>query len=192
MNFLAHLYLSGNNEKIKVGNFIGDFVKGKQFSNYEEEIQKGIILHRKIDEFTDSHSVVFESKKRLRPKYRHYSPVIVDIFYDHFLAKKWSSFSNNDLKKYTNDFYQMIEKYKDVVPETVNLMLRYMREKNWLYNYQFLHGIDRSLKGISRRTKFDSQMEFAVKSLQENYDSFENEFDRFFPDLENHVKKMLE
>ena len=192
MNFLAHLYLSGTNEKVKVGNFIGDFVKGNQISQYDPDIQKGIRLHRGIDAFTDSHSVVLESKKRLRSKFRHYAPVIVDIFYDHFLAKKWSHYSEIDLKKYTTDFYRMISKYAEVIPDAVNNMLVFMKRKNWLYNYQFLEGIDQALKGMSKRTKFDSQMEYATKSLEENYDAFEAEFDRFFPELEAHVKKMIE
>lgn len=191
MNFLAHLYLSGDNEKVKVGNFIGDFVKGNQLETYETDIRKGIRLHRTIDTFTDSHLIVLESKKRLRSKYRHYAPVIVDVFYDHFLAKKWSLFSPVDLKKYTLDFYHMIEQYKDVIPQTVNNMLYYMSKNNWLYNYQFLEGIDRALTGMARRTRFKSNMEVAVHSLQESYEAFENEFDRFFPDLESHTKAFL-
>jgi acyl carrier protein phosphodiesterase len=91
MNFLAHLHLSGNNPNIMLGNFMGDFVKGKSYrQQYEPEIIKGIELHRSIDEFTDSHPVVTESKNRLRPTYRHYSGVIVDVFYDHFLAANWN------------------------------------------------------------------------------------------------------
>ncbi|MEQ8424061.1 MAG: DUF479 domain-containing protein, partial [Cyclobacteriaceae bacterium] len=91
MNFLAHIYLSGDNAQLMIGNFIGDFVKGKNLSaRYNPDVVLGIELHRAIDEYTDSHDVVQKSKVRLRPKYRHYSGVIVDMFYDHFLAKNWN------------------------------------------------------------------------------------------------------
>ena len=191
MNFLAHLFLSGENEKVKVGNFIGDFVKGNQLEKYDAEIQIGIKLHREIDYYTDSHPVVLESKKRLRPKFGHYSPVIVDVFYDHFLAKNWHSYMPVELKKYTTIFYQMIKGYSSVIPQAVNNMLVYMSETDWLYNYQFLEGIDRALTGMSRRTKFESKMEVAAKSLEEHYDLYENEFRIFFPQLQSHVTKIL-
>ena len=191
MNFLAHLFLSGENEKVKVGNFIGDFVKGNQLEKYEAEIQLGIKLHREIDHYTDSHPIVLESKKRLRPTFSHYSPVIVDVYYDHFLAKNWNKFMQVELKHYTTKFYQMIKGYSNVIPQAVNNMLVYMSETDWLYNYQFLEGIDRALTGMSRRTKFESKMEVAAKSLEEHYDLYENEFRIFFPQLQSHVTKIL-
>ncbi len=168
-----------------VGNFIGDFVKGNQFEDYSPDIQSGIKLHRDIDRFTDSHLIVRKSKKRLRDKFHHYAPVIVDIFYDHFLAKNWSKFSAINLKEYTENFYKMIDKYQDLIPQEVNHMLVYMREKNWLYNYQFIEGIDRSLKGMSRRTKFDSKMGEASNSLRTDYAAFEKDFFDFFPHLQD-------
>src|SRR5277367_1527199 len=101
MNFLAHLYLSGDNPKIKTGNFIGDFVKGKNLADrFEKDIAKGIVLHREIDWFTDRHPVVKQSKDRLREKYRHYSGVIVDVFYDHFLARNWINYSSKSLSDF--------------------------------------------------------------------------------------------
>lgn len=191
MNFLAHLYLSGSNEKIKVGNFIGDFVKGNQLEIYDSEIQKGIKLHREIDHFTDTHEIVLKSKVRLRESFGHYSPVIVDIFYDHFLAKNWIEFYPIELKKYTADFYTMIANYSSIVPDAVNNMLTYMKAGNWLYNYQFLEGINKALSGMAKRTKFDSKMETATASLEENYEAFQNEFNEFFPLLVSHSKSFL-
>ena len=188
MNFLAHLYLSGDDEEILVGNFIGDFVKGSQMDQYPEKIQKGIRLHRSIDQFTDSHDVVRESKKRLREKFRHYAPVIVDVFYDHFLAKDWAKFSGTSLRKYTEDFYEMMKKYAGSIPRGVTHMLGFMSRDNWLYNYQFIEGIDRALTGMSTRTKFENKMDEASLTLEEYYDDFQNEFDRFFPELKHHVK----
>ena len=101
MNFLAHLYLSGDNEQIIVGNFIGDFVKGRNaLQTFDPTIALGIELHRAIDQFTDTHPVVRSSKDRLRPKYRHYAGVIVDIFYDHFLARKWNDYHKTPLPEF--------------------------------------------------------------------------------------------
>lgn len=191
MNFLAHLFLSGDNERVKIGNFIADFVKGNKLNDYPPEIQFGIRLHREIDSYTDSHPVVLESKSRLRPTFGHYSPVIVDVFYDHYLAKNWSQFSQIELEQFTVNFYKMIKKYSTIIPQAVNNMLVYMSAKNWLYNYQFIEGIDKALTGMSKRTKFDSKMEHASISLQENYEDFEDEFARFFPDLQAHTESLM-
>ncbi len=192
MNFLAHIYLSGENEPLKVGNFIGDFVKGKMVQEFDKAIQNGVKLHREIDTYTDSHEVVLESKKRLREKYRHYAPVIIDIFYDHFLALDWKKYHPQSLGSYTSDFYEVISKYKNTIPERVNHMLVYMKRDNWLFNYQFFEGISRVFHGMSRRTKFDSKMELAVDDLQQDYESYHQEFNEFFPQLQKHVNDFIE
>ena len=184
MNFLAHLLISIDDEQIMVGNFIGDFVKGSQISEFNTKIQKGIRLHRAIDSYTDQHPIVKESKVRLRPKFRHYAPVIVDVFYDHFLAKNWDKYATEPLMDFTNRFYSLMENYSTQVPAGVNHMLTYMRSGNWLYNYQFLEGIHKALSGMSRRTKFQSHMDQATEALKHNYEEFQNEFNRFFPELQ--------
>lgn len=184
MNFLAHLYLSGDNPAIQVGNFIGDFVKGKDLSNrFESDIVKGINMHRAIDEYTDHHPVVLESKIRLRPKYRHYSAVLVDMFYDFFLARNWDDYHPMFLPDYADKIYSTLENYKSVLPDEVNHMLPYMVRGNWLVNYGKIEGIKQALAGMSRRTKFKSNMENAHEDLVEHLDAFENEFRIFFPDL---------
>jgi acyl carrier protein phosphodiesterase len=190
MNFLAHAYLSGNNDKILIGNFIGDFVKGKKFNDYDEEVQKGIIIHREIDRFTDTHKVVQRSKSILTEKYRHYSGVIVDIFYDHILAKNWGNYHQNDLLSYTNQVYDKLLAHEQMLPSRVKQMLKYMIPDNWLYNYSFLEGIQRVLNGMSNRTKFDSGMEHAVEDLEIHFDEFQDDFVKFFPDLINFVDSL--
>jgi acyl carrier protein phosphodiesterase len=193
VNFLAHLFLSGNDAEIMVGNFIGDFVRGKYFhEQYPPSIALGIELHREIDEFTDNHSVVLESKKRLRPKYRHYSPVIIDMFYDHFLAKNWSTYSTNPLDQYAQDAYAILNKYATIVPDQVGRLLPYMIQGNWLYNYSSIEGIHRALSGMAQRTPYNSKMEEASLDLKEHYDSFQNEFLRFFPELQSFCTEYLE
>ncbi|MDH5368289.1 MAG: ACP phosphodiesterase [Cyclobacteriaceae bacterium] len=191
MNFLAHIYLSGDSVPITIGNFIGDFLRGDKMERFDLEIQKGIRLHRSIDLFTDSHDVVMRSKKRLWNKYRHFSGVIVDIYYDHYLAKNWHQFSNVPLHEYIDDFYKMIQAHEHILPQKVTQILPHMMRKNWLLNYANFEGIDDVMQGMSRRTKHDSKMEESVKELKEGYEEFEGDFFEFFPDLEQHVEGYL-
>ena len=192
MNFLAHLYLSGADPKVKIGNFIGDFVKGRNLSEqFEAGIVKGIALHREIDAFTDRHPVVRESKIRLRPKYRHYSPVIIDVFYDHFLAANWATYSDQLLANFARDSYNTLEKYQALLPEQVNQMLPYMIKGNWLVGYSQVEGIHRALSGMARRTPYESKMEEATADLQLYYSEFQDEFDRFFPELKEFATQWI-
>jgi acyl carrier protein phosphodiesterase len=183
MNFLAHIYLSGDDPLITLGNFIGDFVKGNQANVYPEKVRNGISLHRAIDKFTDTHDVVLRSKIRLRPDYRHYAPVIVDVYYDHFLSKYWKEYHDTPLSEYTDQFYEMIKDHQDLLPERASHMFNYMRNDNWLLGYSQIIGIEQALGGMSRRTKFDSGMERAGENLRADYESFKSEFEEFFPDL---------
>lgn len=192
MNFLAHLYLSGTDREVMVGNFIGDFVKGKDLdSRYGVGIARGVRLHREIDFFTDRHPIVKQSKDRLRPKYRHYSAVIVDVFYDHFLAKNWDAYSSEFLPDYTDSCYSVILSYDSVLPEEVKYMMNFMVKQNWLVNYARIEGIHRALTGMSRRSKFDSKMEEASIDLKRDYELYENEFAEFFPSLMNYCSDWL-
>jgi len=184
MNFLAHLYLSGDNPKVKIGNFIGDFVKGKNLSErFDADVAKGIALHREIDWYTDTHAVVKQSKDRLRPKYRHYSGVIVDIFYDHFLAKNFDKYSTHLLPDFAEACYATLQQHETILPEEVKYMLPYMINGNWLVNYSKLEGIQKALSGMARRTRFESKMEESVADLKNHYEDFKKEFEIFFPDL---------
>jgi acyl carrier protein phosphodiesterase len=192
MNFLAHLHLSGDNPKIMVGNFIGDFVKGRlALEQFEPEIIRGIGLHRAIDEFTDSHPIVTKSKIRLRPKYRHYSGVIVDIFYDHLLAKNWDLFHTEILPDYAEMAYSIIQEHDSILPEEVKFMMPHMIRGNWLMNYAKLEGIERALSGMARRTRYESKMDESVVDLKEYYSEFTQEFLEFFPELNHYAVQWL-
>ena len=189
MNFLAHAYLSGDHPELLIGNFIGDFVKGRDLhERYAINIANGIELHRMIDAYTDSHPVVMESKKRLREDYRHYAPVIVDMYYDHFLASKWDQYHSLPLPEFAANTYRHLQDNESVLPEKLKYMLPYMMHGNWLVNYRAVEGIQRALKGMSRRTAFPSKMEEAVNDLRKHYGAFGAEFELFFPDLEHYVK----
>ena len=191
MNFLAHSFLSGNDNEIILGNMIGDFVKGKNHLHYQNKIKQGIILHRDIDEYTDRHSIVKEAKKKLYKRYHHYSGVIVDLFYDHFLAKNWQLYCDIPLATYAQNCYEILDNHADLIPEKANYAFQFMKTQNWLYNYQSIEGIGRALKGMSRRTTFDSGLENATEELQEEYDFHNNNFMDFFPEIIAYSKNRL-
>jgi acyl carrier protein phosphodiesterase len=191
VNYLAHAYLSGDNEELLIGNFIADAVKGKAMDDYAPEIRRGIVLHRAIDAYTDRHPLHKQSRKRLHPKYGHYAGVMIDIYYDHFLARNWSEYSGQSLEEYTRKVYSLLERHRSILPEKINFMLQYMIPQNWLLNYANYEGIKKVFRGMANRTKFDSRMESGVEDLNDHYEAFKDEFVNFFPALENYVLKKL-
>lgn len=192
MNFLAHIYLSGDNAQLKIGNFIADSVKGKQYLDFPPEIQKGIVLHRAIDTFTDTHPIVSKSVERLFDRYGHYSRVIVDILYDHFLAANWKEYCDIPLKEYTEDFYKLLKTNFEVLPKPVQNFLPYMVADNWLYNYREIEGIEKILFQMNRRIKYRAKMHLAVEELRTFYKEFEDEFTKFFEELRAYVKLKID
>lgn len=191
MNYLAHIYLSGDNELVTIGNFIADGIKGKNYKKYPPAIQTGILLHRKIDSFTDAHPIVRTSTSRLHENYGHYAGVIVDILYDHFLASNWKDYCNIPLEIYTEAFYDSLAKNYEILPIRIKKFMPYMIADNWLLSYASIEGISKVLDGMNRRTKFVSGMNRAVNELQEFYTEFETEFRQFFEELENYSKVIL-
>ena len=183
MNFLAHIYLSFGDDEITIGNFIADSIRGRRYTQYPEKIQLGILLHRAIDTYTDSHPITRQSSKRLRVNHGHYSSVIVDIFYDHYLAKNWAQYSDIPLEKFTVDFYELLKNNYPVLPLGIQRMMPYMIADNWLLNYQYKEGISRVLVGMNRRTQNKSNMQFAIHDLEAHYMAFEEEFTALFEEL---------
>lgn len=191
MNFLAHIYLSGDNDLLKIGNFMADSIRGNSYENYPEEIKKGILLHRSIDSFTDMHPVYRQSKHRLHEKYGHYSGVIMDIFYDHFLAKNWANYSNKKLEEYADEFYQLLRDNYDLLTAKIQGMMPYMIARNWLVSYASISGLEMILFQMDHRTKNRVAMHEAIVELQEFYLEFEAEFTLFFEELQQHCKNKL-
>ncbi len=183
MNFLAHIYLSGDTELVTIGNFVADGIRGNKYKLYPLEVQIGIQLHREIDTFTDAHPIFRQSTKRLHKGYGHYSGVIVDILYDHFLAKNWKAYSDIPLAEYIADFYKSLNRNIDVIPERFKKLTPIMIKGNWLLSYATIDGIQLVLDGMNRRTKGRSKMNEATKELKEHYDAFEEEFTLFFKEL---------
>jgi acyl carrier protein phosphodiesterase len=183
MNFLAHIYLSGKDENLILGNFIADMVKGRQIEKYTPDVVKGIRLHRKIDEFTDSHPFVTRSKDRIREKYRHYSGVVVDMYYDHFLSSSWDDYCNEPLEIFVQNAYNVLLKNYIMLPSRAKFILPIMIGSNWLVNYADLKSLQRHMEGMARRTSFNSGMEEAVTDLKKHYNEFHRDFAEFFPEL---------
>lgn len=189
MNFLAHLYLSGNDHDIIIGNFIADHVKGNRFYEYSPGIQSGMRLHRAIDQYTDNHPVVRAAVERIRPDFRKYAGVVVDMYFDHFLSAGWTAWSDEPLKSFTSRMYGIINQHLDVLPPRTKLMLPHMENYDWLSNYGNFEGIDRAFRGMARRTPFLSNMESASERLKGDYKYYDDSFNRFFPELTGFCKQ---
>jgi acyl carrier protein phosphodiesterase len=183
MNFLAHIFLSFDDDEVTIGNFIADSIRGNKYKYLPKKVQQGIVLHRAIDTFTDAHPTAKLSSKRLHQNYSHYSRVIVDIYYDHFLAKNWKQYSDTPLDMFVENFYDLLEDHFTILPDGVKRMMPYMIADNWILNYANMDGIGRVLNGMNRRTKNKSKMNFAILDLEKHYDIFESEFSSFFEEL---------
>lgn len=184
MNFLAHLYLANTDKEIIIGNFIADTIKGNKFHHFSDKIQFGIKMHRAIDVFTDEHPIFRQSKRRLDDKYRLYKGVIIDIIYDHFLAKNWLQYSTTPLDVFSQEIYTLLYDHFEILPDRAKHLLPYMSNQNWLYSYRTIHGITSILHDMNVRTKGLSKMNEAVVDLKENYTIFEKDFTAFFKELE--------
>lgn len=192
MNFLAHIYLSGNSDQIMIGNFIGDYVKGKKYRKYPEHIKKGILLHRNIDSFTDNSPVPKRVKSLLKPYYRKYSGIVIDMFYDHFLANNWGYFSNNPLEDFVSEFYELLYRYFDFLPERVQNFVPHMVHHNRILSYRDIQGLYHAMKVMVRTTSLPDKTDDAIMVLNDNYSTFNDNFLEFFPTLINYVKEQFQ
>jgi acyl carrier protein phosphodiesterase len=193
MNYLAHAYLSFHKPGILVGNMISDFVKGKAQFDYPERIQKGITLHRAIDEFTDFHPVTQVAKSYFRPAYRLYSGAFVDIMYDHFLALDANEFvTSRHLSDFSNKTYELLDKETASFPLRFARMYPYMKSQNWLYNYRTEEGMRNSFAGLVRRAAYMNDSSTAFNIFLTNYDALKVQYTLFFPELKSFVRSWLE
>lgn len=187
MNYLAHLFLSDNTANSIMGNFLGDFVKGNPHGRFPAEIAEGIITHRKIDLFTDSHPVVSSSKKLISLPRRRFAGIIIDIIYDHFLSRNWDRYSRSDLNGFVERMYRSLENHEVNIPQKAEMVIEKMIKEDWLRSYGTLEGIDTAFKRISRRLKKESMLSAAVEELENHYQVLNDHFLRFFPHLMNHT-----
>ena len=188
MNYLAHLYLADNSPGSLIGGLLGDFVKGPLDNAYDDDITKGTLIHRRIDSFSDSHEKVFESKRLISPKRSRFSDIIIDVCFDHFLARSWSEYSNEELADFTRKVYVLLSKYSHILPYKLRSIIPKMIEEDWLGSYQYIEGIGQIMDRISRRLKRGEEMLGAVKELETNYEKMEENYKSFFPELIAYVE----
>jgi acyl carrier protein phosphodiesterase len=191
MNFLAHAHLSGKNHEVLFGNFIADAVKGKNFERFEKDIQLGIKLHRMIDSYTDSHPVFRSTLNRIRKDFGKYSGIVVDIYYDHFLAKNWNDYHNDELRHFAKIVYGILKKRYLLLPSRTKRLLPFLITQNWLVGYANLKDLSLVFYGMDRRTGLHSGMSSAVEVLENNYDDINRDFDKFYPELILYSSKAL-
>jgi acyl carrier protein phosphodiesterase len=191
MNFLAHLYLSGDSDHVMVGNFIADSVKGKAIEAFPAEIQRGIRLHRFIDSYTDVHDETIKAIRLLKPFTGRYSSVAVDLVFDHILARDWSGFSEEGLSDFVERSFTTLDANKEFFPEKVGMMYRYMRRDNWLEGYATIKGIDWAFRGLSSRVKHENELDKGAEAISNLDSEFTNIFNNFLPDIKREVESWL-
>ena len=191
MNYLAHAWLSFNQPEILTGNMISDFVKGKKRFDFTEGIQKGIMLHRSIDAFTDTHITTKQAKEFLKPEAGLYAGAFIDIVYDHFLALDKNEFTDESLFKFSRSVYATLNIYKPILPQKFSGMLPYMQRDNWLYNYRTLTGIEKSFAGLARRAKYIEDSTPVFQLFKKNYEPLEECYNSFYPAVKDFARKQL-
>jgi len=192
VNYLAHAYLSFDHAEILVGNLISDFVKGNKKFDYSEGIQKGIVLHRAIDTFTDDHEATKLAKEVFRPAYRLYSGAFMDVVYDHFLANDDNEFNTESLRNFSEKVYHILDGHFQYLPERFARMFPYMKQQNWLFNYCSIGGTELSFGGLVRRAHYLTESETAEQLFEEHYETLHGYYKAFFPDLKSFAKRVYE
>ncbi|MDM9385311.1 ACP phosphodiesterase [Chlorogloeopsis sp. ULAP01] len=192
MNWLAHLFLSECNDEIRLGNLLADLVKGSARQNFNFYLQRGIKCHQAIDAFTDAHFIVHRSKRLIGSEYRRFAGILVDIFYDHFLAKNWSMYSKVPLEEFTAQIYESFQAYQGDIPTGVRKLIACMAAEDWLTGYRSLTGVEKTLERISNRILMrmnkSFKLQYAIKELTSHYNSLEDDFLEFFPELREYVQ----
>lgn len=172
-----------------VGNFIADTVRGSHLEKYPEDIRLGITVHRAIDTYTDAHPLVLQTRELLYAHFGKYAGVVQDVFYDHFLAVNWSLYAKEPLYHFVNESYRVLESNREWMNVRALRTLTYMHAQDWLGNYAKPEGVDRSLKGLSHRAKFDSHMEDSMPAFHSHYKAMNEHFQLFFPQLEMFIRQ---
>jgi acyl carrier protein phosphodiesterase len=189
MNYLGHFYLSGSQPEVIFGNFIGDVIKGSKWKAYPESIQKGILLHRFIDDFTDNHPDTQLAKDRIRSHFSITSSIVVDMYFDHFLSLHWRQYHHQTLLEFSRKTFDRLKLFEMDMPSYTGILFQKMRDENWLSSYKSIEGIAFALSRMGKRVKFDNNWEMAEEVLKENYFMLEQDFHRFFPSLILQVNK---
>lgn len=188
MNFLAHLFLSHHNEDWMIGNMIADFITNRELVGLSDGVRDGVMVHRFIDTFTDKHEAVKASTRRLRFVFHKYSPVVADIYYDYLLIKNWDKYTNYDFEEFRLRTYDVLSKRLDEMPEDLQKRLSQMIAHDWLNQYGNEAGLQMTFDKFASRTTFKVDFSNAAKILLDYQIEFDDDFNRFFPEVMNHVK----
>lgn len=189
MNFLSHIFLSDDDDLVRIGNFMADSIKGKSYLEMHPKIQRGVLLHREIDSFTDNHPVFRQSKHRLHEDFGHYSGVLIDLYYDHFLAKHFQKYHHETLHDFVQKFYKSLKANFELLTPKIQNLMNYMISQNWLENYQTLEGIETIMIQMDYRTQNQSKMRFGIKNLRKDYQLYEADFFEFFDIIQKHINQ---
>ncbi|RMG86908.1 MAG: DUF479 domain-containing protein [Bacteroidetes bacterium] len=192
MNFLAHLYLSASDDKLTVGNFLADFIRNKDLPALPPRIRAGVVLHRKIDRFTDNHPLVRQGTERLRPHHHKYAPVILDVLYDYILANNWPDWSEEPLFEFTHRIYRVLKQHIALMPPLVQRRLPLMIADDWLAGYGMESGLRYTFERMKKRTSFPHYLDHAVDHFFEDYDAYLAEFNAFFPEVIRYVQAQMD
>lgn len=191
MNFLAHFFLSGDDPAIMTGNFLADFISNREVNELPVEVQKGVILHRQIDHFTDAHAAVRQSIQRLYPRHRKYAPVLVDVYYDYFLIHNWGEYTTEDFGAFRERAYAALRHFLPSMPPTLQQRVQAMVDADWLRSYGLYEGLDYTFMRMKSRTSVPEHLEGAVESLQVFREEMDGEFRWFFPEILGFVQGAL-
>lgn len=191
MNFLAHIFLSGHHEQVLVGNFIADSITNKQVADYPADVKKGIMLHRKIDSFTDQHLKVKESTKLLNPAHGKYAPVLLDIFYDYYLINNWERYTDEPFDDFTKRAYRILNENFNFIPPKMASKLPIMIKENWLANYGKLEGIEFTVEKVMKRVSKPEFLEASIESIFDHTEELNKNFNIFFPELQAHTQEAM-
>lgn len=184
MNYLAHAFLSDSHPESLLGNLMADFIKGRMTDALSDGIQAGVRLHRRIDAFTDAHPVFVRSCDRIRGRWRRYSGILMDMFYDHFLAAEWPVYSDRSLREFADHVYDVLRDHAAKLPEPMRHAAERMIHYDWLVSYADLEKLEVSLNRLSRRSRnAELHLDTAMADLREHYSSLKSDFHAFFPEL---------
>ena len=183
MNYLAHLFLSGENEQTMVGNFIGDHVKGRDWGKFPDNIRKGIIMHRQIDTFTDAHPKFREAKTLFRSEFGLYSGIVIDFLYDHFLAKNWFDYSDLTLRNFAKRSHTVLLKNFKYLPVRVQGFLPFLIQNRRLESYASAEGIVQALKIMSNYSTLPAKSDFVMQTITANHNFLDDNFKVFMFDI---------
>jgi len=183
MNYLAHSFLSFSIEPVLFGQFIADDVKGKKWQLFTKEIQAGILLHRFIDDYTDSHPMLLELKQKLHPRLGKFSGVVLDVLFDHALSLKWQDFSNSPREEWIQSTYAILKNRHLEMTERRQFITEKMIAHDWMNMYVSQHGTSQILNQMAERIPFTNPL----KDSFEVYLMYEKDiistFDEFFPQI---------